>query len=59
MGMDNFYRGVPKGTNPDDYDFDHPKSLHMDTLRDCLEELITKGSVSYSIYDFKHHGPSG
>jgi hypothetical protein len=30
MGMDNFYKGLPKGTNPDDYDFDHPKSLDMD-----------------------------
>lgn len=59
MGMDNFYKGLPKGTNPDDYDFDHPKSLNMDELRVCLEELISKGEVSYSIYDFKTHGPSG
>ncbi len=33
MGMDNFYKGLPKGTNPDDYDFDHPKSLDMDKIR--------------------------
>ncbi len=43
MGMDNFYRGLPKGTDPDDYDFDHPKSLDMEKIRECLEELITKG----------------
>ena len=59
MGMDNFYRGLPKGTNPDDYDFDHPKSLDMESLKTRLEELITSGEVSYSIYDFKTHGPSG
>lgn len=59
MGMDNFYRGLPKGINPDDYDFDHPKSLNMDKIRDCLKELFSKNEVSYSIYDFKTHGPSG
>ena len=59
MGMDNFYKGLPKGTNPNDYDFDHPKSLDMESLKTRLEELITLGEVSYSIYDFKTHGPSG
>lgn len=32
MGMDNFYRGLPKGVHPDDYDFDHPKSLNMERI---------------------------
>ncbi len=59
MGMDNFYKQIPHDINPDDYDFDHPKSLDMDRIRVCLEELISTGSVSYSIYDFKTHGPSG
>ena len=59
MGMDNFYRGLPKDFNPDDYDFDHPKSLNMEKIRECLKELFSKGEVTYSIYDFKTHGPSG
>jgi uridine kinase len=29
MGMDNFYKKMPKGTDPDEYDFDHPKSLDI------------------------------
>lgn len=59
MGMDNFYRGLPKGIDSDDYDFDHPKSLNMEKIRDCLKELFSKNEVTYSIYDFKTHGPSG
>ena len=43
MGMDNFYKKMPKGTDPDEYDFDHPKSLDIQKIRECLEELITKG----------------
>lgn len=27
---------LPKGTNADDYDFDHPSSLDMDQLYKCL-----------------------
>ena len=36
MGMDNFYKGLPQGINPDNYDFDHPKSLDIDALYECL-----------------------
>lgn len=59
MGMDNFYKGLPHGINPDDYDFDHPKSLDIDKLYDTLKILLRDGEVDVSIYDFVHHGPSG
>ncbi len=36
MGMDNFYKGLPHGIDPDNYDFDHPKSLDIDALYECL-----------------------
>lgn len=57
--MDNFYKGLPHGINPDDYDFDHPKSLDNEKLYETLQELFDKGETNVSIYDFKHHGPSG
>ena len=31
--------------NPDDYDFDHPSSLDMDRLYDCLLELLKTGET--------------
>lgn len=40
--MDNFYKGLPKGTNIDDYDFDHPSSLDFAYMTKCLKELIEK-----------------
>ena len=57
--MDNFYIPLPKNINADDYDFDHPSSLNMKKIKNSLDELISKGEVTFSIYDFKIHGPSG
>ena len=44
--MDNFYLGLDtKNQNPDDYDFDHPKSLDFEFVRKCLSELLETGQT--------------
>jgi uridine kinase len=55
FGMDNFYIGIPKNINPDDYDFDHPSSLDFDYIVKCTKELVTTGKTEIPIYDFKTH----
>ena len=55
IGMDNFYKGLPKGTNIDDYDFDHPSSLDFAYMTKCLKELIEKRETKTPIYDFTTH----
>lgn len=55
IGMDNFYKGLPKGTEIDDYDFDHPSSLDFAYMTKCLKELIEKRETETPIYDFTCH----
>ena len=56
MGMDNFYWGIPENIeNPDDYDFDHPKSLDFDYMYKCLRELLSQGETMAPQYCFKTH----
>ena len=57
--MDNFYRGLPKGVNPKDYDFDHPQSLDFDAINKCLRELLINKKTQMPIYNFKIHAQSG
>ena len=55
FGLDNFYIGVGKETNPDDYDFDHPSALDWDYIVKCATELVKDGRTKVPIYDFTTH----
>lgn len=48
---------LPKGMNADEYDFDHPSSLNIDLLYDCLVELLKTGETQIPVYCFKTHSP--
>ena len=51
--MDNFYKNIyPEDIDPNDYDFDHPRSLDFDYYYKCLNELINKGSTDIPTYSF-------
>lgn len=56
--MDNFYKELPEGTNPRDYDFDHPKSLDMNHLYKTLLEIFDKGEAKINLYDFRTNSHS-
>ena len=38
-------KSLPKGMNADEYDFDHPSSLNIDLLYNCLVELLKTGET--------------
>ncbi len=59
FSSDNFYFSIPKGIDPDDYDFDHPNSLDFDLMYKCLQELINDGETTLPVYSFIKHKSTG
>jgi uridine kinase len=55
FGFDSFYKGLPPGTNSDDYDFDHPNAIDFEDAYQCLLELKSGYDTSIPIYDFTLH----
>lgn len=53
--MDNFYKGLPEGMDPKEYDFDHPQSLDFNAINKCLRELLMNKKTHMPLYDFKKH----
>lgn len=55
FGFDMFYRGLPAGIDPDDYDFDHPNAIDFDAAYNCLLELAAGKDTKIPVYDFTTH----
>jgi len=55
FGFDSFYKGLPEGVKPDDYDFDHPNSIDFDFAYQNLQELKAGKDTKIPIYDFTTH----
>lgn len=55
VSLDWFYRGLPPGTRPDSYNFDHPDAFDFHALHDTLRKMTKRCAVSVPMYDFKMH----
>ena len=57
VSQDNFYRCLPEGVDPHNYDFDDPHALDLEALYDCLQQLHVGHGLPVSIpqYDFVTH----
>lgn len=50
-----FYKGLPPGVKPDDYDFDHPNAIDFDYAYSCLREIASGQDTKIPVYDFTTH----
>eukprot|EP01129_Flabellula_baltica_P005683 TRINITY_DN2071_c0_g1_i1.p1 TRINITY_DN2071_c0_g1~~TRINITY_DN2071_c0_g1_i1.p1 ORF type:complete len:366 (-),score=97.63 TRINITY_DN2071_c0_g1_i1:382-1449(-) len=55
ISMDSFYKGLPEGTDPTTYDFDHPDAFDFELLYETIFALKEGKSVSVPYYDFTIH----
>lgn len=55
ISLDNFYKGITDGTDPKDYNFDHPNAFDIDQCVQTMKELKTGKPVQIPIYDFVTH----
>jgi len=55
LSMDHYYRGLPDGVPPQDYNFDHPSAMDLDQLCTDLAGLKAGKQVLIPQYDFTIH----
>ena len=48
-------RRLSEGENADDYDFDHPESLDLESVYECLKSLREKKVTHTPVYSFTQH----
>jgi Phosphoribulokinase / Uridine kinase family len=59
ISSDNYYKTLPPGTDPSNYNFDHPSSIDFDLLASHLEKLKAGEDVDVPHYDFATHRRTG
>lgn len=59
ISSDNYYKTLPPGTDPAQYNFDHPSSIDFDLLADHLQKLRNGEDVEVPHYDFATHKRTG
>ncbi|KAA8497222.1 Uridine kinase-like protein 1, chloroplastic [Porphyridium purpureum] len=57
--LDWFYKGMPPGTDPLEYNFDHPNAFDFDLLQETLQNMRKRQDVQVPVYDFTTHRQSG
>jgi uridine kinase len=55
ISIKGFLISLPPNLHPNDYDFDHPKSLDFPFINKCLKELLEKKETESPVYCFKTH----
>lgn len=55
FSMDMYYKSLPEGINPEEYNFDCPKAIDFKLLLQNLKNLILWKEFEEPIYDFKTH----
>ena len=55
ISQDDYYLGLPEGTDASRYNFDDPSALDLERLASDLLELKSGNSVNLPIYDFTCH----
>ena len=57
ISLDCFYKGIPQGIDPHNYNFDHPSAFNIELLLTIIKSLKEGHSVNIPIYDFINHCP--
>ena len=55
ISQDDYYLGLPEGTDASHYNFDDPSALDLERLASDLLELKASKTVNLPIYDFTCH----
>ncbi|GAB0491184.1 hypothetical protein MMPV_002436 [Pyropia vietnamensis] len=55
VSLDWFYHGLPPGTSPAAYNFDHPNAFDFIALRETLSRMRAHTPVEVPVYDFATH----
>ena len=55
FSLDDYYRGLPAGVAPGDFNFDEPSALDLDRFASDLAELRAGRAVRRPVYDFTLH----
>lgn len=55
VSLDWFYHGLPPGTSPAAYNFDHPNAFDFAALRETLSRMRAHTPVEVPVYDFATH----
>jgi uridine kinase len=55
LTQDRYYRSLPDGVSPADYDFDHPSAFDNVRLVGDLSQLKAGRSVRVPVYDYAQH----
>lgn len=55
ISQDNFYKGLPRGENPNDYNFDHPSAIDFESLKIFLSKIMDHEKCELPYYDFTQH----
>lgn len=53
LSTDSFYKDLPAGTDPAEYNFDHPDAIDVAELLDTLRALRQGRNAFVPVYDFK------
>lgn len=59
VSHDRYYRNLPAGVAPEDWNYDHPDALDTAALIGDLDVLARGGSVDLPVYDFATHRQLG
>ncbi|KNC53701.1 uridine kinase [Thecamonas trahens ATCC 50062] len=52
LSMDVFYKDLPAGTDPSEYNFDHPDAVDWELMLQTLTDLRDGKAVRVPVYDF-------
>lgn len=55
ISLDWFYRGLPEGIDPGEYNFDHPDAFDFEALGETLRAMRKRQPVEVPMYDFALH----
>jgi uridine kinase len=59
VAQDRFYRSIPDGLRPLDWDFDDPAAVDLDGLAEAVAALAGGGAADLPVYDFRTHRQTG